>query len=69
MYPVQQSFYPNQAQCVNPYLQPQVNAVKIDINNPQAYGGVNDKGQVNPLAPSPYACPCSQFYAHMSVMD
>ena len=34
MYPVQQSFYPNQAQCVNPYLQPQVNAVKIDINNP-----------------------------------
>ena len=54
MYPVQNyPVYPNQLQYPNPYMQPQVNAVKIDINNPQAYGGVNSHGQINPMAPAP----------------
>lgn len=62
MYPVQ-----NYCQCypqyANPYSQPQVNAVKIDINNPQAYGGVNHKGQVNPPLPMLYNYPTSSMYA------
>ena len=51
--------------CANPYAQPQVNAVKIDINNPQAYGGTNSQGQVNPVAPaamSPYNYPYNSMY-------
>jgi len=66
MYPTQ--CYPNQAQYYNPYLQPQVNAVKIDINNPQAYGGANSQGQINPVAPqqggqcTPYTYPYAPMY-------
>lgn len=48
MYP---QCYPVQAPYGNPNMMPQVNAVKIDINNPQAYGGMNSQGQVNPIAP------------------
>ena len=66
MYPMQ--CYPNQAHYCSPYALPQVNAVKIDINNPQAYGGMNSQGQINPVVPqqaanSPYCCPCSSVYA------
>ncbi len=66
MYPMQ--CYPNQAQYCNPYAMPQVNAVKIDISNPQAYGGMNSQGQVNPVIPqqavaSPYDYPCASTYA------
>lgn len=66
MYPMQ--CYPNQAQYCNPYAMPQVNAVKIDISNPQAYGGMNSQGQLNPVttqqtAVSPYNCPCNSVYA------
>ena len=49
----------------NPYANPQVNAVKIDINNPQAYGGQNSEGQTNPIAPvnaGPYAYPYAPVY-------
>ncbi len=51
--------------CTSPYAMPQVNAVKIDINNPQAYGGVNSQGQVNPQMPaqmSPYNYPVNSVY-------
>jgi len=35
-----------------PNMQPQVNAVKIEINgDPKAYGGMNDKGEMNPSMP------------------
>ena len=74
MYPMQ--CYPNQLQCVNPYAMPQVNAVKIDINNPQAYGGVNSQGQVNPVIPSqnscvysPYNYPCAPMYSMPQVQQ
>lgn len=64
MYPMQ--CYPSQAQYCNPYAMPQVNAVKIDINNPQAYGGMNSQGQINPTMPqmvnSPYDYPSSSVY-------
>ncbi|MCR4880916.1 MAG: hypothetical protein K6A44_03075 [bacterium] len=66
MYPMQ--CYPNQAQYCNPYAMPQVNAVKIDINNPQAYGGMNSQGQINPVVPQQavdgtYSYPCSSMYS------
>ena len=72
MYPMQ--CYPNQAQYCNPYAMPQVNAVKIDISNPQAYGGMNSQGQVNPVVPqqtvaSPYNCPCTSMYAMPQVQQ
>ena len=72
MYPMQ--CYPNQLQCANPYAMPQVNAVKIDINNPQAYGGVNSQGQINPVLPqqpvySPYVCPYTSAYAMPQVQQ
>ena len=63
--------YPNLMQnyqsypVANPYTNPQVNAVKIDINNPQAYGGKNGEGQINPTAPvnaGPYAYPYNPVY-------
>lgn len=63
MYPTQN--YPVYPVQPNPYLQPQVNAVKIDINNPQAYGGTNSQGQVNPIAPAqvgPYNYPVAPIY-------
>ena len=66
MYPIQ--CYPNQLQCANPYAMPQVNAVKIDINNPQAYGGVNSQGQINPVCP-PYTCPYTSAYAMPQVQQ
>ena len=69
MYPTQNyPVYPNQMQQCNPYLQPQVNAVKIDIHNPQAYGGANSQGQMNPIAPAqtaqvgPYNYPYAPVY-------
>jgi len=63
MYPIQNcQCYPNTAQGINPYLQPQVNAVKIDINNPQAYGGTNSQGQTNPIAPAIYNYPYNSVY-------
>ena len=66
MYPMQ--CYPNQAMYCTPQAIPQVNAVKIDVNNPQAYGGMNSQGQINPVipqqaVPSPYSCPCASMYA------
>lgn len=72
MYPTQNyPNYPNQAQYCNPYLQPQVNAVKIDINNPQAYGGANSQGQLNPIAPKPqagsYSYPAAPIYSMPTV--
>ncbi len=67
MYPTQNySVYPNQLQYCNPNLLPQVNAVKIDIHHPEAYGGVNSKGQLNPVAPqndaSTYGYPMVPIY-------
>ncbi len=73
MYPTQNyQFYPNPMSYNNPYLTPQVNAVKIDINNPQAYGGMNSQGQANPVAPqpatmSPYNYPYNPMYAMPTV--
>ena len=75
MYPTQNyQFYPNPMQYANPYAMPQVNAVKIDINNPQAYGGVNSQGQMNPIAPTsmpqafgPYNYPYNPMYAMPTV--
>ena len=64
MYPI----YPNQTQYCTPSALPQVNAVKIDINNPQAYGGMNSQGQINPVLPqqtatSPYYYPYAPVYS------
>ena len=68
MYPVQNyPVYPNQLQYPNPYMQPQVNAVKIDINNPQAYGGVNSHGQINPMAPAPQVMPANYAPVYGSI--
>ena len=52
MYP---QLYPIQSPYGSPSVLPQVNAVKIDVNNPQAYGGANSQGQLNPVAPQQYA--------------
>ena len=61
-YPV----YPVQSQCCNPYCLPQVNAVKIDIHNPKAYGGVDQHGQLNPVLPQQeanyYGYPMAPIY-------
>ncbi|MCQ2957480.1 MAG: hypothetical protein MJ180_01105, partial [Candidatus Gastranaerophilales bacterium] len=59
--------YPAQAQYANSCALPQVNAVKIDINNPQAYGGKNSDGQTNPIAPA-NNCPYNYPYASMYSM-
>ena len=75
MYPTQNyQFYPTPMQYANPYAMPQVNAVKIDINNPQAYGGANSHGQINPIAPAPipqsfgpYNYPYTPMYAMPTV--
>ncbi|MDD3593069.1 MAG: hypothetical protein PHX18_00405 [Candidatus Gastranaerophilales bacterium] len=67
-YPPQlQPHYPNpygqqaapQQYYTNPYALPQVNAVKIDINNPQAYGG---QGQAQAQQLSPYNIPYAPVY-------
>ena len=67
MYPTQNyPVYPIQSQGYNPYLLPQVNAVKIDIHNPKAYGGVNSHGQINPVSPEQeagyYGYPMAPIY-------
>ncbi len=73
MYPTQNyQCYPTPMSYANPYTTPQVNAVKIDINNPQAYGGMNSQGQINPVAPqpapmSPYNYPYNPMYMMPSV--
>ena len=66
MYPTQ--CFSNQTPYCNPCTMPQVNAVKIDINNPQAYGGMNSQGQINPTSPtqnaqSAYNYPYAPVYA------
>lgn len=67
MYPAQNyPVYPIQSQGCNPYLLPQVNAVKIDIHNPKAYGGVDSHGKINPVSPQQeagyYGYPMAPIY-------
>lgn len=61
MYPIQN--HQNQVPVCNPYLQPQVSAVKIDIHNPKAYGGVDETGRLNPpVLPCIYDYPYAPVY-------